>query len=70
MVAAQIFNRQAENEIKIIYGAVTTGSIWQFLKLEQQTLSIDLTEYYLKDLDRILGILASGISPRTIAYDP
>jgi hypothetical protein len=61
MVAAQVFNQQADNEIKIIYGAVTTGSIWQFLKLEQQTLSIDLTEYYLKDLDRILGILASGV---------
>jgi len=41
---------------------VTTGSIWQFLKLEGQTLSIDLSEYYLKDVDKILGILASGIS--------
>jgi hypothetical protein len=62
MVAAQICNQQADNEIKIIYGAVTTGSIWQFLKLEQQTLSIDLTEYYLKDIDKILGILASSVS--------
>jgi len=62
MVAAQIFNEQASSEIKIIYGAVTTGSIWQFLKLEKQTLSIDLSEYYLKDVNKILGILASGIS--------
>ncbi|MEA5537713.1 hypothetical protein VB834_01560 [Limnoraphis robusta Tam1] len=62
MVAAQIFNEQAATEIKIIYGAVTTGSIWQFLKLEKQTLSIDLSEYYLNDVNRILGILASGIS--------
>ncbi|KKD39049.1 hypothetical protein [Limnoraphis robusta] len=61
MVAAQIFNEQAATEIKIIYGAVTTGSIWQFLKLEKQTLSIDLSEYYLNDVNRILGILASGI---------
>lgn len=70
MVAAQIFNQQAETEIKIIYGAVTTGSIWQFLKLEAQTLSIDLSEYYLKEVNRILGILASGISPRSIAHSP
>jgi hypothetical protein len=62
MVAAQIFNEQAATEIKIIYGAVTTGSIWQFLKLEKQTLSIDLSEYYLNEVNKILGILASGIS--------
>ena len=61
MVAAQIFNQQANSEIKTIYGAVTTGSIWQFLKLEEQILSIDLSEYYLKDVNKILGILASGI---------
>ncbi|MEH1925871.1 hypothetical protein [Nostoc sp.] len=62
MVAAQIFNKQAATEIKTIYGAVTTGSIWQFLKLEEQTLTIDLSEYYLKDVNKILGILANGIS--------
>lgn len=68
MVAAQIFNARSEpsseksaQDIKTIYGAVTTGSIWQFLKLERQTLSIDLSEYYLKDVNKILGILASGI---------
>ncbi|OYD97107.1 hypothetical protein CDG77_08465 [Nostoc sp. 'Peltigera membranacea cyanobiont' 213] len=62
MVAAKMFNEQAASEIKTIYGAVTTGSIWQFLKLEAQTLTIDLSEYYLKDVNKILGILASGIS--------
>ncbi|MEH2272910.1 MAG: hypothetical protein V7K68_31555 [Nostoc sp.] len=62
MVAAQIFNEKGATEIKTIYGAVTTGSIWQFLKLEEQTLTIDLSEYYLKDVNKILGILANGIS--------
>ncbi len=62
MVAAQIFNQQAATEIQTIYGTVTTGSIWQFLKLEEQTLTIDLSEYYLTDVNKILGILASGIS--------
>lgn len=70
MVAAQIFNERNQGteqslesapEIKAIYGAVTTGSIWQFLKLSGQILSIDLNEYYLKDVNKILGILASGI---------
>ena len=62
MVAAQIFNQQSHSDIQTIYGAVTTGSIWQFLKLEKQILSIDLSEYYLKDVNKILGILASSIS--------
>ncbi len=30
MLAARIFNEQAGNENLIIYGTVTTGSIWQF----------------------------------------
>lgn len=33
MMAAQMFNEQNLSEIKSIYGAVTTGQIWKFLKL-------------------------------------
>ncbi len=41
MVAAQLFNEQESSELKVIYGAVTTGSAWKFLKLEGQTIFID-----------------------------
>ncbi|MEH2237265.1 hypothetical protein [Nostoc sp.] len=61
MLAARIFNERAGNENLIIYGTVTTGSIWQFLKLEGQSIQIDLSEYYLKDVNKILGILASAV---------
>ena len=61
MVAAQIFNAQQGNSIKVIYGAITIGTIWQFLKLENQVISIDLSEYYIKDVKKILGILTSAI---------
>ena len=61
MLAARIFNERSGNEIPAIYGSVTTGSIWKFLKLEGSVINIDLTEYYLKDVNKILGILASGI---------
>jgi len=61
MLAARIFNERTGNEISTIYGAVTTGSIWKFIKLEGSVIYIDLTEYYLKDVNKILGILASGI---------
>jgi hypothetical protein len=61
MVAARILNERAGNEITI-YGTVTTGSIWQFLKLEGQVVQIDLSEYYLKDVNKILGILSSAVT--------
>jgi len=36
-------------------------TIWQFLKLEDEIISINLTEYYIKDVKKILGILISAI---------
>ncbi|BAZ49623.1 hypothetical protein NIES4103_22350 [Nostoc sp. NIES-4103] len=62
MVAAQLFNEKSGNQIKTIYGAVTIGTIWQFLKLEDNIVSIDLSEYYIKDVKKILGILYSAIA--------
>lgn len=62
MVAAQLFNERSENQIKAIYGAVTIGTIWQFMKLEGNIVSIDLSEYYIKDIKKILGILYSAIA--------
>jgi hypothetical protein len=61
MLAAQLFNERKGNEIKTIYGAVTTGSIWKFMRLEGQVIEIDLNEYFLNNVGKILGILRSGI---------
>jgi hypothetical protein len=57
MVAAQKFNQAADREIPIIYGSVTTGTQWQFLRLMGRDLTIDVTEFALNPLERILGIL-------------
>jgi hypothetical protein len=62
MVAAKLFNEQEGNNISTIYGVVTSGNIWKFLKLEAQVISIDAVEYYLQNLPKILGILVSFIS--------
>jgi len=61
MVAAKLFNEQEGNNICTIYGVVTSGNIWKFLKLEEKIISIDLVEYYLQNLPKILGILVSFI---------
>lgn len=61
MLAAKIFNEREGNEVQTIYGTVTTGSIWKFLKLQEKTIEIDLGEYFLNNVGKILGILSSGI---------
>lgn len=62
MIAAQMFNAREGNAIDTVYGAVTTGEIWKFLKLAGVVASIDLSDYYIvRDVHNILGILWQGI---------
>ena len=61
MLAARIFNEREGNQIATIYGCVTSGTNWRFLKLKEEVIEIDLNEYYLRDVNKILGILASAI---------
>ena len=61
MVAAQIFNQKKENGISTVYGVVTTGTNWRFLKLESQRIEVDLKEYFLDDLGSIIGILEHSV---------
>jgi hypothetical protein len=63
MLAARLFNEQEGNNIPIIYGAVTSGTVWRFLKLDGNVIYIDPIEYYLRDVGKILGILLSAITP-------
>jgi hypothetical protein len=61
MVAAQRFNDgrpDPPRAIDTIYGTVTTGNIWTFLKLEGKQVTIDLNDYLLLPVERLLGILA------------
>ncbi len=61
MVAARLFNdRQGFSQA--IYGAVSTGTLWKFMKLEDQILKIDRSEYFITQLEQILGILAQPFS--------
>ncbi|MCU0568474.1 MAG: hypothetical protein MUF49_17995 [Oculatellaceae cyanobacterium Prado106] len=55
MVAAQRFNLAKDNPVSTVYGCVSNGIQWQFLKLEQQTVTIDLTVYPLPPVEQILN---------------
>jgi hypothetical protein len=57
MVAAQIFNQRNGEAIASIYGAVTTGTDWKFLKLVDKTVWIDKRDYFINEVSQILGIL-------------
>ncbi len=61
MVAAQIFNQRKGLEIPMILGAVTTGSTWKFMQLEGKIVELDLTEYFLNQVGKILGILSLNL---------
>ncbi len=61
MIAAQLFNEMQGNKIKNIYGVITIGTIWQFLRLEDNNIFIDLSEYYIQDVEKILGILVNAL---------
>jgi hypothetical protein len=57
MVAAQIFNDRDGQKVDTIYGAVTTGTNWRFLRLMGSQIWIDDREYFINEIDHILGIL-------------
>ncbi|HEX5271192.1 MAG TPA: hypothetical protein VFW33_11915 [Gemmataceae bacterium] len=57
MVGVQRFNQNANMPHDPIYGCVTTGAQWRFLRLAGKRLDIDLDEYQLAQADRILGVL-------------
>jgi hypothetical protein len=63
MVAAKLFNEREGQPLPQIYGAVTTGNQWKFLRLSGQTAYIDLKDYYIDQLETIMGILVGLVQP-------
>ncbi len=57
MLGAQYFNEKEDNKIPCIYGCVTTGKDWQFLKLTNNIVTINQDEHYLTKLDELLGFI-------------
>jgi hypothetical protein len=57
MVAAQRFNDENGAPVKTIYGSVSSGTTWRFMKLEDQTVTVDFTDYPLPPTNVVLGML-------------
>lgn len=61
MVAARRFNRDAGRPVSVIFGGVTTGEAWQFLRLENAVVLIERKRYYIDNVGGILAILQAII---------
>ena len=58
MIAAQRFNSMnGIRPVDAVYGIVTTGSIWRFLRLEETAATVDSTEYAIQSPGKIFAIL-------------
>lgn len=62
MLAAQLFNEREHNSIPAVFGCVTTGVVWRFLKLEKNNLIVDVDIYCLDNVPRILGVLQTIVN--------
>lgn len=65
MYAADLYNAQENGIQSVIYGAVTTGDEWRFLKLMGRSVHIDLDSYYISEIEKILGILVQMTCDQT-----
>ncbi len=59
MIAAEIFNDREETPVDKIYGVVTTGNLWKFLEYRKGTVFIDIAEYHITSVNKIIGILVT-----------
>ncbi len=57
MIASKIFNDAEQNNIDTIFGIITSGSLWKFLKLENNIIHLQSSEIHIDKIDKILGIL-------------
>jgi hypothetical protein len=58
MIGAVRYNKIDNIELPYIYGATTDGQKWRFMKLENQTLTVHPTYYYLSDLSKLISVFA------------
>lgn len=62
MVAAAMINDPSGESLRPVYGVVTSGSLWKFLKLSGSEVWIDKSEYLISDLGKLLAILGSIVT--------
>ena len=67
MYAARIFNERRGKILPTVFGAVTTGNLWHFLRLRERLVEIDGREYHYEHVDRIVGVLVHMLTVAEVA---
>ena len=57
MLGVKFFNQHRGYIVKVVHGVVTDGKSWRFLKLEDDNLYVDKSNYSTADLPLVLGVL-------------
>src|SRR5262249_44909301 len=63
MVAAERFNQAAGRAARPVFGIVTTGEAWQFLRLAANEALLERTRLYVDNVGAILAAIASIVAP-------
>jgi hypothetical protein len=69
MLAAKVFNEGRGLVLPSIYGAVTTGTLWTFLRLTGAQVWIDADEYHISNVAKIVGIFLHIVDSSRAALD-
>lgn len=56
MYASMLYNELKGKPTPYIYGCAVTGDVWKFMKLEKGKITLDIKNYYLIELPKLLGI--------------
>jgi len=64
MIASRMYNEKEGIDKSKIYGVVTSGNVWKFIKFENNTVSIDLDDYGIKEPSKIMGILSNMVEQK------
>jgi hypothetical protein len=64
MIASKLCNEKEGQDENNIYGVVTSGNIWKFLKLKDNEIYIDLDDYGIKEVQKIIGILSCMVEQK------
>jgi hypothetical protein len=62
MVGARLYNEREGRPGEIVFGAVTSGSLWRFLELRGSQVNLDEQEYHIRQLPKLVGILVHIVS--------
>jgi hypothetical protein len=62
MVGLRLFNERAGESERPVFGCVTSGEVWQFLRLEGAAIVIDRTRLFIDNVGGILGALRSIVA--------